>query len=201
LLVVMGGAFYFREHWLAWLAYPLIRDDGPAKADVAVVLGGDANDYRIVKSAELVRDGYVSKVLVSGPQGRSGYECEEAIAAAVREGFPAGWFIPVPHLAVSTFEEGRVLVAEMRRRNIHSFLLVTSNFHTARAGRIFQAFAQASEPRLEMRVVASPDPYFPSDGWWHSRAGRKLFFVEWGKSLAHALGVSHSSLAWLRDGQ
>jgi uncharacterized SAM-binding protein YcdF (DUF218 family) len=189
LLAAVSVAFVSRGHWLAWLAYPLIRDDGPAQADVAVVLSGERDGNRIVKGAELVRDGYVSKVLVSGSPVYGGHECDRAIALAVGNGFPADWFIPVPHSGLSTFEEGRILSAEMRRRNIHSFLLVTSDFHTARAGRIFQAFAQASEPRLEMRVVASLDQYCPRNGWWRIREGRKLFFLEWLKLLANALKV------------
>ena len=41
--------------WLPWLGDLLIHDDGPAKADIAVVLGGDFYGHRIEKAAELVR--------------------------------------------------------------------------------------------------------------------------------------------------
>ena len=40
-----------------------------AKADIAVVLAGDYWDIAFSKAAELVRQGYVPTVLVSGPPG------------------------------------------------------------------------------------------------------------------------------------
>ena len=58
-----------RSWWLSGIGYALIHDDGPAKADIAVVLAGDWYGNRIVKAGELVRDGYVPAVLVSGPAG------------------------------------------------------------------------------------------------------------------------------------
>lgn len=184
LILLIAIAYFTRGWWLAWLADPLIRDDGPAKADVAVVLSGESNDNRIVRGGELVRDGYVSKAWVSGPPIPGGHECDQAIATAVRRGFPADWFVPVPHAGLSTFEEARILVTEMRRSKIHSFLLVTSNFHTARAGRIFQALTQSSDPKLEMRVIACPDQYFPRNCWWRLKEGRKLFVLEWLKAAS-----------------
>ena len=76
--------------WLPWLGYLLIHDDGPAKADMAVVLAGDFYGHRIEKAAELVRAGYVPAALVSGPAGMYGnYESDLAIPYIVRKGYPA----------------------------------------------------------------------------------------------------------------
>lgn len=188
-LIVAAAAYAARAAWLPWLAYPLIRDDGPAKADVAVVLAGDLNGYRLIKAATLVRDGYVPYVLVSGPSMFDTHESDMAIAFVVRKGFPAEWFESLPHAARSTKEEARVILPELRRRNVHRFLLVTSDFHTARAGRVFRAAERAAGGGPEIRVVASPDYYFRRESWWRVREARKIVLDEWLKTFAAALGI------------
>ena len=54
---VLVVLFVTRTLWLSAIGYALIHDEGPAKADIAVVLGGDAYGHRIVKAGELVRAG------------------------------------------------------------------------------------------------------------------------------------------------
>ena len=168
----------------------LIHDDGPGKADIAVVLAGDIYGQRIVKAGELVRSGFVPAVLVSGPGPLYGrYESDLAIAFAVRKGFSQGWFIALPNSALSTREEARVILPELRRRNIRSFLLVTSDYHSARAGRIFREASRGMGGGLDMRIVAVPDEFFRADTWWRSRQGQKSVFIEWSKTVATAIGM------------
>jgi len=54
-------------------------------------------------------------------------------------GLPAQWFIALPEFGPQHPEEAQAVLAELRRRNVRSFLLVTSDYHTARARRIFLA--------------------------------------------------------------
>jgi uncharacterized SAM-binding protein YcdF (DUF218 family) len=176
--------------WLPIVGRLLVYDDGPAKADIAVVLAGDYYGHRMEKAAELVRAGYVPAILVSGPAGMYGsHECDLAIAFIVRKGYPPAWFIPFPNTALSTREEARDLLPELSRRHIRSFLLVTSDYHTARARRIFKAFERRMPDPPAMRVVATPDEHFRPDSWWRSRQGQKIAFTEWSKSFATALGM------------
>ena len=182
--------FFTRTLWLAGLGWALVNDQGPAKADIAVVLAGDFWGHRIVKGAELVREGYVPAVLVSGPPGIYGFnESDLAIQFAVRQGYPAGWFIPLPHEALSTKDETAAILAELRRRGVHNFLLVTSNFHTARAARIFRAAERHLANAPAFRTVASKDQFFSPDSWWRDREARKTFFTEWVKTLTGPLGI------------
>ena len=172
--------------WLTGLGNLLVRDDGPTRADIAVVLAGDLSGSRILRSAELVKQGYVPLVLVSGPDliyGR--HECDFEVPYAVEHGYPAAWFVCAPNRARSTKEEAAVILADLRRRAVHRFLLVTSNYHSRRAARIYHAAA----PDLEMRVVAAPDEYFQADGWWRNREGQKTFFMEWSKTVASVVGL------------
>lgn len=174
--------------WLPWFGRALIHDEGPAKAEIAVVLAGDDSGHRVEKAAELVRDGYVPALLVSGPAYYGIHECDAAIALAVRKGYPAAWFIPLPNETHSTREEASVILQELRRRGIHSFLLVTSDYHSARAARIYRAAIEAMGGGFQMRVVAAPDEYFRADSWWRNREAQKTVFFEWAKTLAAALG-------------
>ncbi|HUB79152.1 MAG TPA: YdcF family protein [Bryobacteraceae bacterium] len=188
-LVFIALIFLTRSLWLPAFGYALIHDDGPAKAELAVVLAGDAYGHRIVKGGDLVRAGYVPAVLVSGPAGAYGlHECDLAIPFAVRQGFPAEWFIPFPNRSLSTKEEAAAVLGELRRRNVKSFLLVTSDYHSARARRIFLA-AERSAGGPPFRTVAAPDEFFQPDSWWRNRQGQKIAFIEWSKTFATAFGL------------
>ena len=186
ILIVVALLALTRSWWLAGLGRLLVHDEGPAKADIAVVLAGDFYGNRVIRAAELVKQGYVPKVLVSGPNMIYGaYESDLEIPFAVKHGYPEDWFIRVPNEARSTREECAVILANLRQRGVHRFLLVTSNYHTARAARIYRAAATG----MEMRVVSAPDEYFTPDGWWRNREGQKIFFMEWSKSVANVLGM------------
>ena len=190
LAIILAGGVLARSLWLPALGYALVHDDGPAKADLVVVLGGDYYGRRILKAAELVRQGYAPAALVSGPAGFYGaYECDLAIPFAVRHGYPSEYFIPFPNQALSTREEASLAMPELRRRNVRSFLLVTSDYHTARAARIFRAALRASPGGPAMRVVAAPDEFFRPDSWWRSRQAQKTVFTEWCKTIASAFGI------------
>jgi len=186
--IVIGIALAAATHawWLAGLGRLLVRDEGPARADIAVVLAGDYYGNRVLRAAELVKQGYVPHVLVSGPHLIYGfYECDLAIPFAVQRGYPENWFIRAPNETHSTREEASAILADLRRRGVHRVLLVTSDYHTARAARVYRAAA----PDLHVRVVAVPDEYFRADGWWRNREGRKVFLVEWMKTVANVLGM------------
>jgi uncharacterized SAM-binding protein YcdF (DUF218 family) len=186
LAALIVGVIATHSLWLGALGAYLIRADQPAHADYAVVLAGDARCHRIIKGAELVRQGYVRKALVSGPPGCYGIiESELAVNFAMRQGYPADYFIQFPHHALSTQEEARVLIPELRRLGAHSFLLVTSDYHTRRAGGYFRPLADG----LDMRVVAAPDEYFRWNSWWRNREAQKIFYMEWSKTVASLFGM------------
>ena len=158
----------------------LVQASPPVKADVALVLAGDGRGNRILKAAQLVRDGYVPKVLVSGPDGNYGfYECDLEIPFAVKAGYPESYFVHFENTARSTREETDAAAQALRKLGAHRVLLVTSDYHTRRAGGLYHAAA----PDLEITVVAAPDTYFSADGWWKNREGQKTAFYEWVKTI------------------
>lgn len=190
LLLLTVVLYAGRDVWLAAIGDGLIHDEGPAKADIAVVLAGDSWGHRLTKGAELVRQGYVAQVMVSGPPGM--YDVNEADAGirwAIKRGYPAEWFVPVRHGGLSTKEEAGAILDALRERKVSSFLLVTSSYHTGRARRIFLSAERERGGGPAMRVVASDDRFFSSQHWWQNREGRKSVFMEWTKTLTALFGI------------
>jgi uncharacterized SAM-binding protein YcdF (DUF218 family) len=186
LAAVVVLAAVFRVSLLSALGLYLVKTDPLEKADIAVVLAGDGSGHRILKAAELVREGYAPKLLVSGPGGEYGYhECDLAIPFAVKAGYPESMFVHLENDAHSTKEEAQATVAEVRRLGAHRVLLVTSDYHTRRAGKIFRAAA----PDLVFEVVAARDEYFHAGDWWRDREGQKTFVIEWLKTVTSWFGI------------
>lgn len=172
--------------WFGLLGAFLVHDQPPFRADLIVVLAGDESGHRILKAAELVREGWAPHALVSGPFCCYGvHESEPAIAFAVRRGCPAEWFIPLPLEADSTREEAQWVRDELARRKVGRFLVVTSNYHTRRARSVYRKLY----PEDRFHVVAAPDPFFAPHSWWHTRQGRKQFAIEWLKTVGGWLGM------------
>ena len=182
LLVILSHESIFRS-----VGQYLVESQPPAKADAVLVLAGDQRGQRIEKAAELVRDGFAPIALISGPMEMYGVnEADLAIRFAVRHGSPATYFEPVYITAYSTLEEARAFAPELRKRNIHKLLLVTSSYHTRRAAETFRRVLGSS---IEVRSVPAPDSFFRPDSWWHNREGQKTVFYEYSKTVANWLGM------------
>ena len=185
-IVAVLAVIFFHARILSAMGNYLVIEDQPKQADIALVLAGDQLGNRILRAAELVRQGYVPKVVVSGPGPVYGlYECDLAIPFAVKAGYPESYFIHFEHMAHSTQEEAVYSAAELKKLGARHVLLVTSDYHTRRSARIFRVAA----PDIEFTVIASRDPYFSPEGWWHNREGRKTFLVEWEKTVAYWFGI------------
>lgn len=172
--------------WLAALGGYLVRAGPPVQADMIVVLAGDFSGNRILLGGDLVGKGFAKQALISGPSGAYGmYESDLAIQFAERKGYPASYFIPLPNNSRSTQAEAAVVIPALRARHAHTIDIVTSNYHTRRAGAIFRAQA----PDLDIHMVAAPDPTFTPNGWWKNRDARKTFLLEWMKTVATWFGM------------
>jgi uncharacterized SAM-binding protein YcdF (DUF218 family) len=172
--------------WLAALGRYLVRSESPVPADMIVVLAGDYSGNRILMAGDLVRHGFASKALVSGPSGAYGmHETDLAIPFAVRHGYPDSYFVALPNDGRSTRDEAMDVLAALDKRHAHRIDIVTSDYHTRRAGNIYRALA----PGLEIHMVAAPDMNFSAEGWWKNREGRKTLLLEWMKTVSNWLGM------------
>lgn len=163
----------------------LVSSDAPAKADLAVVLAGDGYGMRILTAGQLERDGYVSAVLVSGPNMNYEVpECDLAIPFAVKHGYPETYFRHIHGEYMNTADEAKEIIAELKKENVKSILVVTSGYHTRRAGKYYKNI-----PGIEARMIASPDCYANHGTWWRSREGKKTVLLEWSKTIATVFGI------------
>jgi uncharacterized SAM-binding protein YcdF (DUF218 family) len=179
-------AFFLRDPILRTFGEYLVRSEPPARADLILVLAGDGFGRRILTGAELAKEGYAPKILVSGPSGAYGnYECDLAIPFAVKAGYRESYFVHAEHDGRSTQSEAEILIPRIRAMGAHKVLLVTSNYHTRRAGYLFRRAA----PDLEFVVVSAPDEFFSPDDWWRHRDAEKIFLMEWQKTVATWIGL------------
>jgi uncharacterized SAM-binding protein YcdF (DUF218 family) len=165
----------------------LVETAEAAPADAALVLAGDFRCNRVLRAGELVRAGFVRAALVSSPGEIYGVpEGELAVACAVRRGHSRDWFEVARIRAMSTVEEAEQLAPLLACRGVRQLLIVTSESHTRRAGRVFRA---RLGPDVAVRMIGVPDPYFRADSWWKHHEGREIVFIEWSKTVATALGL------------
>ena len=184
--MLVAALFAAHNVWMPWIGESLTYTEPPCKADVIVVLAGDFFGLRIEKAADLIRQGWAPKALVSGAGTCYGVnEGDLAIQMAVREGYPAAEFINLPSPARSTAEEARYVVPELRRLGVHRFILVTSSFHTRRAAKIYRH----ADPDIPFCTVAAPDHDFNPKKWWQSRESEKVTLLEWMKTAANFFGI------------
>lgn len=186
LLSLVAGACIFAKPILRGIGSLYVRDGPPVSADIIVVLGGDGSGTRILEGAELARQGYAPLVLVDNSGLGYGYtETDAATELAVRKGYSPDLFVRVNWTAHSTLEEATYAIADLRRRGIHRVLIVTTLWHTGRAGRIFRRLA----PEMDFHLVGVRDPTWHDGDWWKDRQGRKTFLAEGVKTITDYLGI------------
>lgn len=188
LLLILLAAFavlwFLRAPILTAIANSFIEDDGPRKADAIVVMGGDDYGSRVLKGAQLATEGYAPYVIVSGPPVLGEYESDITIHFAEMKGYPASLFRPLNHTCNSTRSETAFIGKYLKSQGIRKILLVTSNYHTARAAYLMRL----QNPGLWVVVVPAPDRYFIPDEWWKTRGGKKAFALEAAKRVDTWLG-------------
>jgi uncharacterized SAM-binding protein YcdF (DUF218 family) len=165
--------------------YPLMRMAGrlwvvsdPAEhADAILVIGDD--DYtgdRAARAAELYRSGWAPIIVASGRRLRPYAGIAELIEHDIEgHGVPPTSVIRFAQDADNTLDEAKALRQLVADRHWRHLLLVTSNYHTRRAGYIFRKVLPAD---VSLDVISAPDANFDPDYWWQSRKGQELFLHE-----------------------
>jgi uncharacterized SAM-binding protein YcdF (DUF218 family) len=185
-LLIAAAAFVTHPYWLRGLGWLLINDEPPVKTELMLVLAGDWLGGRVLKAGELVKQGYAPRALLSSPVHHYGVpEGELAIRFAERRGYDASLFEPFVIKGNSTEEEAIELLAEARRRGVHRVLIVTSDFHTRRARRIYNAL----RGDIDIHLASAPHAHFRADSWWKTREGRKTWLLEFTKLVTGMVGM------------
>jgi uncharacterized SAM-binding protein YcdF (DUF218 family) len=186
MLCVIGVIWIFGRPIFRGIGSLYVQDGPPVAADVIVVLAGDNSGDRILKGAELARQGFAPTVIADSSElVYSHTESELAAAFAIQKGYSPDLFVRVNWTAHSTLEEAGHAIAELRKRGVHRILIVTTSWHTGRAGRIFRRLA----PEMDIHMVGIDDPEWHGGEWWKEREGRKTFFLEGVKTISDFLGI------------
>ncbi len=160
------------------LGTALIVDDPLHPADAILVLAGESREgARVTHAVNLYKRGLAPLLVLSGtPMGFRTHEADVTQRHAEYLGVPTARILAVKHDSESTREEAGVIVSVLQRKGLKEVILVTSNYHTGRAKRIFQKMAGPVGPRFLASSV--DDGYFNPDGWWMHRKDAKTFVYE-----------------------
>ena len=184
--------------FLAWiflapfLAERLIVEKPLARADAILILGGAATfTERAQKAAELYRKGVAAKILLTDDGGEAGWSRAEqrnpkfvelARAVLIEQNVPAEAIEIIEPQVNGTIDEAREFAGLAKAENLKSVLLVTSAYHTRRAGWTFTRVL--NETGVEIGI-ASPPPGIQTPVpvyWWLSGEGWKLVAGEYVKT-------------------
>jgi hypothetical protein len=155
----------------------------PSHADAAVVLQGSitAEKARIAGAMDLLRRGAVNRVLLGVP--KESY-WGQSIAPVARTYLERTYgddlaaqvdFCETGSEANSTFLESRTLRTCIREHHWQSIVLVTSNYHTRRAGLIWRRATEDGNVRVWIDGVDDPEFEHP---WWRHRQSAKIWLLE-----------------------
>ncbi|MGA9543861.1 MAG: YdcF family protein [Candidatus Sulfotelmatobacter sp.] len=171
---------------LRWGGYLLISDDPlPLHVDGAVVLQGSVlgENARIAGAVRLLERGTTPRLLLSIP--RKSYWGQPVAPLAFAYFEKTYGEEAASHIAFcqtddvdSTEEEARALVDCIDREQLRSVAIVTSDYHTRRAGIIWRKILRQQESSVHLWIHAVPDPEFDASGWWRERRSAKTWLLE-----------------------
>jgi uncharacterized SAM-binding protein YcdF (DUF218 family) len=186
-----------------WAVYRLgsllSREDPLQRADTIFVFAGTRME-RALEAAELYLEGYAPSVVLTEevPDGGvaaledRGFDllshAEMSRDMMVRLGVPSDAILIAPGLHNSTAAEARTLRSLARLRGWRRIILVTSKFHTRRAGLA----AGRELSRMGTEIILRGSRYDPADPahWWRTRRDARSVAVETQKLVAYWLRLS-----------
>lgn len=148
----------------------------PRPADAILILAGET-DCRPARGLELMEQGYARRVILDVPAREKIYRWPLVeIAGRWVSTLPQSGVISVcPIYGLSTKAEAGEAAECARRLEVHSILLVTSDFHTRRALSTFRRELRG----IELGVAAASSPSEFGTEWWRHRQWAKTVLYEW----------------------
>ena len=186
----MLGLLLYGTHpiYLSGIGNFLVESDLLTRADVIIVLDGDSSqDERLLHAVKLWQSGYAPGIILSAKLAEwQSYEDYPEWRHAIKLNIlPKEALLVAVHGADSTKEEAQALLPFVRDHGYKTVILVTSNYHTRRAKKVFQRQWKDSEIRLS--VSGAPYYQFHPGDWWRHRADSRTFFYEFSKTLWYTL--------------
>ncbi len=170
------------------LGHALVRQDDPSAqpVDAIVVLGGDVYK-RAPYAADLYHQGVGPLVVAVGGTADQGElaEARKTTKVLLDADVPEGAIVALGVDEPSTVDEADATAQLAAVRGWHHLVIVTSPYHTQRAGRMFE---DALHDDVTVSMLPSPlDPFDP-DAWWQDERQRRQLRNEYGKLIVWWLG-------------
>ncbi|HZR56012.1 MAG TPA: ElyC/SanA/YdcF family protein [Terriglobales bacterium] len=191
-LWLLAGVIIVVTCFLRWGGELLVAGDTmPRNAEAAVILQGSTTGEkaRIAGAMKLLQQGTVREALLSVPPESYWGEAIPPIAHAYLEknyGIALANkvdFCIVGPSVDSTEQEAVALDKCVREHAWKSVIVVTSNYHSRRAGMIWRKTVRKLNPEVNLWVDEVPDPEFQPRGWWYVRLYAKTWFFEFTKLI------------------
>jgi uncharacterized SAM-binding protein YcdF (DUF218 family) len=189
--LAIAGLFFlvlylFPESILNKISEVLVYEDALVPAEAIVVLTGSWSGNRMSGGVSLFKKGFGKFVVFAGFEVYPGTNIYELMKKyAVQLGVPEKNILIQPKISgkLSTWGEGQAILKLLREKNIKSFILVTSKFHTRRAHAVYKKLINESKTNIKFQVYGAKDPDVPVKSWWKTRLGKKTIFMEYLKTL------------------
>ncbi|MBO0910459.1 MAG: YdcF family protein [Acidobacteria bacterium] len=188
-VVIILAVLLWGDDWL------IASAPSPSHVDAAVVLQGSIVGYqaRIAGAMALAGRGVADRVLLSLP--RESY-WGESIPPAARAYLERNYgrdlaarvdFCEMGPGVDSTAEESEAAESCIAAHHWRSIAIVTSNYHTRRAGILWRRVLRRRDPALELSIEGVADPEFQKP-WWRHRQAAKIWLGESEKLVWTLLG-------------
>lgn len=174
LVIWLGGLFVFA----AAIQHAHAPDPAP-QADGVVALTG-ASNARITEAMALLADGKAREVLVSGVNHTVTREQLRQATAAPRAVYDC--CVELGYAAEDTIGNAREIADWARRKDFHSLIVVTSDYHMPRS--LIEIHSALPGVKLIAYPVATPSLDAPR--WWRSAVGARRMTMEYCKFLVVA---------------
>jgi len=191
ILVVLLGSFWaFRYPLLRATGRFLVREDAKAKGDVLIVLGGAALE-RGMAAARSFKEGTADRAVFTGGSvppslqavGLLHSEARVTRDVAARAGMPVG-ATELLEVGTSTWEECAAVRDLARSSGFDTVVVVTTEFHTRRVGRVFRKLLGPAG--ITVLVRAAPSIQYDAAHWWRTEEGLLMVNNEYVKLLYYA---------------
>lgn len=181
---------------LRWIGHQLVRSDSIQPSDAIVVLAG-INGERELEAADLYAAKAAPLVVLTTEQEpktipelrRRGVRVERTVERERRYltelGVPPSAIIVLADPVQSTEDEAMRVAEWSRTHRVRSLIVVTSWYHTRRAGRVFEWALRGLGVVVRVRPVTFT--LNDADHWWMDRDALRASLFEWQKVIFYRL--------------
>lgn len=159
-------------------------DPLPPRSDVLVVLAGSIRGEQVRRreAMRLLKEGRAERLVLSAPQVTYFGEWVPDLMRRHMERVygleTARHVVLCPHTASSTREEAEALRPCLEGGGWRTVVVVTSNYHTRRAGHVWREVVEDANRPIQIFVHGVSDGDFEPRGWWRRRRYAKTFVQE-----------------------